>query len=209
VGEFHSKKLYIPNGKTRRIKSKQIKPNSITMKKFLYFLTGFAIALSIPVFSQTILFKDVDPTAYYIEGLNYLTSANIIQGYADNTFRPSNPVNRAEIVTILKRYHDYKRQEEPLLISNVNFSETSTLNEQTSEKTYKLKAKFYTTKPAQTTFSGGSKQVSNNSLKQNHELELTISVPTDTLPRTFHYTILAAGEENQSASETRDYTFLE
>ena len=34
----------------------------------------------------------------------YLTSKNVINGYKDGTFKPNNPITRAEMAVILGRY---------------------------------------------------------------------------------------------------------
>lgn len=46
-------------------------------------------------------FSDVDEDIWYYEAVSALSSAGIIKGYADGTFRPAKELTRAELVSIL------------------------------------------------------------------------------------------------------------
>ncbi len=48
-------------------------------------------------------FQDVDTESWYARYIAYLEKYNILQGYEDNTFRPDQPVSRAEFVTMTVR----------------------------------------------------------------------------------------------------------
>jgi hypothetical protein len=74
------------------------------MKKF------FAILSVILCFSQTamaattastITFTDLPREHVNYVAINYLVSEGIVKGYADGTFKPDNPINRAEALKIL------------------------------------------------------------------------------------------------------------
>ena len=46
-------------------------------------------------------FSDVPKRKWYAAAVNALAAAGIVSGYSDGTFRPKNPVTRAELVTLL------------------------------------------------------------------------------------------------------------
>lgn len=53
-------------------------------------------------------FTDVPANAWYAEALEWAVKAGIIAGFEDGTFRPEQYPNRAQIVSILYRYHAWK-----------------------------------------------------------------------------------------------------
>ena len=50
-----------------------------------------------------VLFNDVDENNQYFKAIKSLASKGIITGYDNNTFRPENPINRAEAATVIVR----------------------------------------------------------------------------------------------------------
>jgi len=50
------------------------------------------------------VFKDVSNGAWYTQAICYLASINILNGYPDGTFKPNQPVTRAEFATIASRF---------------------------------------------------------------------------------------------------------
>lgn len=50
-------------------------------------------------------FSDVPADAWYAEPLEWAVGAGLIAGFEDGTFRPDAPVTRAQLVSILYRYH--------------------------------------------------------------------------------------------------------
>ena len=50
-------------------------------------------------------FPDVPADAWYAEALEWAVKAGIIAGCEDGTFRPDAPLTRAQLVSILYRYH--------------------------------------------------------------------------------------------------------
>lgn len=176
-------------------------------KNLFYLLTGLILGFALPVTAQTTLFSDVDYAAYYADSLNYLTSAGIIHGYGDGTFQPTSSLSRQEAVTIIKRYDDFARDRTPLTINNVSFSSTSTPGTNAGEINYNVVINFRSSKPAKIIVSGGSRQVSDNAFTEEHSAQLTLTMPKDTLPRTFHFSIKTIDKLDHEAVETRDYTF--
>lgn len=53
---------------------------------------------------QKASFTDVKSDAWYYDAVTTLAGMGILQGYEDGTFRPSNPINRAEFATIATRF---------------------------------------------------------------------------------------------------------
>ena len=50
-------------------------------------------------------FSDVS-TGWYAQAVSYLAFRNIITGFPDGTFRPNNPITRAELVAMMSRFFD-------------------------------------------------------------------------------------------------------
>jgi len=51
-------------------------------------------------------FVDVQSFAWYAQAVNYLANRDVLRGYPDGTFRPDNPVTRAELTAIMSRFFD-------------------------------------------------------------------------------------------------------
>ncbi len=56
--------------------------------------------------ATTNIFKDVDADAWYSNEVNYLVELGILNGYEDGTFKPNEPITRAEFATILARLEE-------------------------------------------------------------------------------------------------------
>ncbi len=48
-------------------------------------------------------FPDVAADSWYVNYVGYLTEKNVIRGYPDGTFRPDEPITRAEFVALLSK----------------------------------------------------------------------------------------------------------
>ncbi|WP_254865340.1 S-layer homology domain-containing protein [Solibacillus isronensis] len=72
------------------------------MKKLLIFISGLALACSLPigVTANTKQFSDVS-TQYFAEAVYDLAERNIIGGYADGTFKPENSITRGQAAAII------------------------------------------------------------------------------------------------------------
>lgn len=57
-----------------------------------------------PAVEESMNYTDVAVDAKYADAIRWATHEQFISGYADDTFRPENPVNREQFVTILWRY---------------------------------------------------------------------------------------------------------
>ena len=76
------------------------------MKKFPLFLIGLLAGVIPTAFAATV-FTDVNEDAWYYDAVQSLSDKGIIKGYEDGSFKPSDNVNRAELVTTLDRLIDY------------------------------------------------------------------------------------------------------
>ncbi|NLW52102.1 MAG: Cna B-type domain-containing protein, partial [Tissierellia bacterium] len=54
-------------------------------------------------------FSDVARSSWYAEYIGMLTQVGVISGYPDGTFRPENPVTRAEFATVASRFISSKK----------------------------------------------------------------------------------------------------
>ncbi len=60
-----------------------------------------AILFCLPILSANAYFDDVDSSHPHYKAINWLEHNNVVEGYADYTFKPDNPVNRAEFLKML------------------------------------------------------------------------------------------------------------
>lgn len=77
------------------------------MKKLSLFLLGLLAGVVPTAFAASTLFSDVDDTAWYFDAIENLEELEIVEGYEDDTYRPSNNVNRAELAVMLDRMISY------------------------------------------------------------------------------------------------------
>ena len=81
------------------------------MKKIIYsigliFLGSVATLSIVYARSTRKRFPDVRRSAYYYDAVREMNSRGIIKGYQNGKFGPNDPVTRAQLMTILKRYDD-------------------------------------------------------------------------------------------------------
>ena len=76
------------------------------MKKLSFLLIGFIAGLIPTAFAATV-FTDVEESSWYYEAVQSLSEKDIIKGYEDGSFKPSDNVNRAELAVTLDRLIDY------------------------------------------------------------------------------------------------------
>ena len=69
--------------------------------------------------SITQKFEDVPDGQWYTQYVNYLTYVGVLTGYPDGTFRPDEPITRAEFVAVVSRFHN------PLFMSTMSFPDVS------------------------------------------------------------------------------------
>lgn len=77
------------------------------MKKLSLFLIGLIAGIVPTAFAAATIFSDVNDTDWYYEAVTSLQEKGIVAGYDDDTYRPSNNVNRAELAVMLDRLITY------------------------------------------------------------------------------------------------------
>ena len=65
-------------------------------------------------------FSDLDPEAWYHDGVRFVLETGLMEGYGDGTFGPNDFASRAMIVTIL-----YRLEGEPVIRSDMPFSDVT------------------------------------------------------------------------------------
>lgn len=70
------------------------------MKK-LYILTFCLILASMNILSASATFSDVPESSQYFSAIEFLQKNGIISGHSDGTFKPEDPVNRAEALKMV------------------------------------------------------------------------------------------------------------
>lgn len=95
------------------------------MKKILPFISGLALACSLPigVAANTKQFSDVS-TQYFAEAVYDLAERNIIGGYADGTFKPGNSITRGQAAAIIVKMLKFDTSK----VKNPGFKDVSTNN---------------------------------------------------------------------------------
>ncbi len=68
-------------------------------------------------------FTDVDSGKYYAKAIAWAAENGIVDGYADGTFKPNNPITREQIATILYRYKG-----SPAITGTLDFPDVSQVN---------------------------------------------------------------------------------
>lgn len=84
----------------------EIYPNqNITRGEFVELIYQISALSDLSSSMKLKSFSDVDADKYhYIGAVNFAVSEGIIVGYDDGTFKPDNPITRAEVVTIVNRF---------------------------------------------------------------------------------------------------------
>ena len=86
-------------------KGKKLEHNRPITREEAMILTSFFNTIAVE--DKGIKFKDISGSYKYYDELYNLVNNGIIEGYEDNTFKPSRNISRAEAATIIKRvYHD-------------------------------------------------------------------------------------------------------
>lgn len=80
----------------------------VRITRFRFVLLLVTVVLSVPAMAVAVNpFVDVDTGRFYTASIDWAFSNGIVKGRTDTTFDPEASVTRGEVVTILKRYHDY------------------------------------------------------------------------------------------------------
>jgi hypothetical protein len=74
-------------------------------RTLLAFVAGLSVALSAPVLARHgAMFWDMGHDDYFTDAVENLSDLGVIKGFKDGSFRPGNPVTRAEVAVMFDRY---------------------------------------------------------------------------------------------------------
>ncbi|MFA4852099.1 MAG: S-layer homology domain-containing protein [Candidatus Gracilibacteria bacterium] len=76
------------------------------MKKLHILLLGIIFGAVPTAFATSAMFSDVSEGEWYYEAVENLAELGIVEGYEDDTYLPSNNVNRAEMAVMFNRLVD-------------------------------------------------------------------------------------------------------
>ena len=96
-------------------------------RKIMTALGALLLACSLPLSGSAAdkqLFKDVPPTKHFAQAVNELAERNIIGGYPDGTFKPSNSITRGQAAAIIAKMIKLDTDN----VKNPNFKDVSTAN---------------------------------------------------------------------------------
>ncbi len=85
-------------GYIKGVSAKSFRPNDPIKRGDMALIIQKAFKLS---GTQQTGFKDVPKSMYYYDAIQAAYSNNVVKGYKDNTFRPKNPITRAENAEIM------------------------------------------------------------------------------------------------------------
>lgn len=75
------------------------------MKKIFWFALGIVLTISITAYASTSRFADeASFDDWFKSAVDRLSHYEVIKGYPDGSFKPENPVSRAELAVILERF---------------------------------------------------------------------------------------------------------
>ncbi|MEO1592743.1 MAG: DUF3747 domain-containing protein, partial [Cyanobacteria bacterium J06632_22] len=68
------------------------------------------LSIALPNQVSTSAFRDVPSNRWSAAKIQFASQAGIVTGYPDGTFRPTQPVTRAEMIAVLRRAAEYRKQ---------------------------------------------------------------------------------------------------
>ena len=86
------------------------------MKKILAVMLSVAALVSASSAAMAASYTDVPENAWYTGYVNKISELKGFAGYEDNTFKPDNPITRAEAVKIINSVldrNDYRNEKNP------------------------------------------------------------------------------------------------
>lgn len=83
------------------------------------FDTSFGHGLVQPIQQKPFLFFDLNESMWYKESISYLFDKNVIKGFEDGTYRPFQPIRRADAVLLIGRALNWQPQEPSMRFSDV------------------------------------------------------------------------------------------
>ena len=105
---FYEDVLYVyENGLMNGVSDTEFAPNETLTRAMVVTILSRMSGEEIAEATES-AFSDVATGMWYSNGIAWAASKNIVNGFEDGTFQPDAPVTRAQLVTILYRYAQYK-----------------------------------------------------------------------------------------------------
>lgn len=105
---FYEDVLYVyDNGLMNGISDTTFAPNETITRAMVVTILSRMSGEEIPEVADSV-FSDVASGLWYSDAISWAASKNIVNGFEDGTFQPDAPMTRAQLVTILYRYAQYK-----------------------------------------------------------------------------------------------------
>jgi len=92
------------------------------MKKVISILLSLVLIVSLVPFGQAASFKDVSSSYIFYDEITYLTEKEIISGFADGTFKPNQPVTRAQAAIMIGKAINLNGAQQKTIFSDVGAS---------------------------------------------------------------------------------------
>jgi len=74
-------------------------------------------------------FTDVENGIWYTDAVEWASEKNIIYGYGDNIFAPSDNITREQIAVMLYRYANYKGLVSEVKTTKLNYTDTAEISD--------------------------------------------------------------------------------
>lgn len=78
---------------------------------------------------EALTFSDVPQASWFATAVSWSASNGIVYGIGNDEFAPNRAITREEMVTLLKRYADFKKLSLPVVKESINFNDSQTISQ--------------------------------------------------------------------------------
>ncbi|MDD7774309.1 MAG: S-layer homology domain-containing protein, partial [Eubacteriales bacterium] len=122
---FYNDVLYVyENGLMNGVSDTEFAPNETLTRAMVVTILSRMSGEEIDEATES-AFSDVATGMWYSNAIAWAASKNIVNGFEDGTFQPDAPVTRAQLVTILYRYAQYKGMDVSTLSDLAQFTDAA------------------------------------------------------------------------------------
>lgn len=122
---FYNDVLYVyENGLMNGVSDTEFAPNETLTRAMVVTILSRMSGEEIDEATES-AFSDVAAGMWYSNAIAWAASKNIVNGFEDGTFQPDAPVTRAQLVTILYRYAQYKGMDVSTLSDLAQFTDAA------------------------------------------------------------------------------------
>ena len=122
---FYNDVLYVyENGLMNGVSDTEFAPNETLTRAMVVTILSRMSGEEIAEATES-AFSDVATGMWYSNAIAWAASKNIVNGFEDGTFQPDAPVTRAQLVTILYRYAQYKGMDVSTLSDLAQFTDAA------------------------------------------------------------------------------------